>query len=502
MKYNNLLAICILTAAVLVVIANSFYITQLTISDSDPSTYVVIPLLMLPVLAFFMLRKGTRIDVKRNDILVSVALFILFLALTIYLRVQFSYLFISFRIDMLLMPLVLTALVGALFGFSRVNDFRALFIYPAIASPALMFAVMPLNQAFAVANTEIVYHVIKLFVVNAAYMTPITISANGYSIGIGQTCVGIGALLALVFLLMPVAYFYEGTWVKRILWVLSGFALLVVFNVLRMMLITADWLAYGPSNSVLLIHEFVGILLFYASIIIIMLLAGRYGLVLPRPKKQRSVRMSGVQKAGVLVAAAIALACYLLSLSYSNAFYLSPSNMYARITFNVTNVAIDGFINGIGTGSNYSRFEFATPNGRGVALTLYNSTVNSTNPIVIYLTPPEGIVTRELIMNSTILGKYSYLSNSSIYSQAYELESNGSRLFMYHTVLPYALQNNSDTTAGVYVLLPEYLINESMGCRPRYDAFYTYAFNLFNYPAQQTRSRLDTAYCLGERLIG
>ena len=58
------------TALLILVIVCSILISQFYISDSDASTYVIMPLLMLPLFALFMLKEkdALRPDVHRRDI--------------------------------------------------------------------------------------------------------------------------------------------------------------------------------------------------------------------------------------------------------------------------------------------------------------------------------------------------------------------------------------------------------------------------------------------------
>ena len=81
----------------IILLASSFYITPAGISDTDPSTYVVVPILMLPLFVLFTFKSEMEPKVKRKDILIGIALFAIFLSLTVVLRILFSFYFISFR---------------------------------------------------------------------------------------------------------------------------------------------------------------------------------------------------------------------------------------------------------------------------------------------------------------------------------------------------------------------------------------------------------------------
>ena len=272
MRYTGNTGIAILTIAILLLLVSSVYITKFEISDTDPSTYVIAPLLMLPVFSIFMLKNKASPRIGKKDLVIGAVTFAAFLLLILYLRFSLSFLFVSFRVDLLLLPLAIAALVIILFGLENLGKFKALMIYALLASPAVLLPIIKAGGGFTVFNTVIVYGLIKPFVSGIAYSAPITIRAGTYSIGIGQTCVSLGIFVAMALFMIPVAYFYKGRARAKILWVASGVLLLFVLNVARMLGIAYYWLAYGPSSTVLLVHTFIGSLLFYLAIIAMLLL--------------------------------------------------------------------------------------------------------------------------------------------------------------------------------------------------------------------------------------
>lgn len=133
-KYGRNIAMAVFLAAIVIVLATSFFVTPLTISDSDPSTYVIVPLLMLPLFALFTIKTNPIPKVSRKDIAVGSALFALYIIITLALRFTLSFEFISYRIDLLLLPIAIAALAALTFGLENVPKFKGVLLYALLAS--------------------------------------------------------------------------------------------------------------------------------------------------------------------------------------------------------------------------------------------------------------------------------------------------------------------------------------------------------------------------------
>ena len=164
MVYDRRFGIVIFTILVIVALLNTLYITPLTISDTDFTTYIVVPLLMLPLFAFFMLKEKMVPDVRKRDLLIGTILFVILFVLTVLLRSDLSYLFTSLHIDMLLFPLMIGSLAILLFGFRNIGRFKAIMIYALFVSPTLLLWLSSANTGFVVDNTLVIYGIISVVV--------------------------------------------------------------------------------------------------------------------------------------------------------------------------------------------------------------------------------------------------------------------------------------------------------------------------------------------------
>ena len=275
MKYNKNLAFLIFAVLIGISIFYSFYFTPLTISDTDPSTYVVISIIMLPIFAFLFIKNDIKIDVKKRDIIYGVFFFLIAVFLTIILNFYFSYSFLSYRVDLIIFPFMIFSIFSLLFGIKNLKKIIPIVIYVILSSSLIMLFLILQNQTFTIINTKIVYSIVSIFFKNATYLPPITILANNYHIGIGESCVGLGILLAIMFLIAPIAYFYNGSLKKKILWFIFGVVIVLLLNIFRMSLIALIWIFYGPTQALSIFHSFAGIFIFYISIILILILSSK-----------------------------------------------------------------------------------------------------------------------------------------------------------------------------------------------------------------------------------
>lgn len=503
MRYDKYFGVIVFAILIMLAIATSLYITPLSISDSDPSTYVIVPILMLPLFALFMAKERIRPEVRAKDILLGISAFVLLVAFTIYLRFEFSYLFLSYRLDMLLFPLLILSFAFLLFGSGNIGRFKAIAIYSILASPLLLTPFIAANQGFAVFNTMAVYSVARLFIHNLAYIAPITIAANGHQLGIGQTCVGVGVLIGIVFFLLPIAYLYKGGVGRKALWVFSGVLLLFLLNYMRMLGITLGWIIYGPSEAILGIHLFAGILLFYLSIIVIILIAGRYGLVIGSGRRERRARSSRSTygAVGVVVAVLIGFAYFAFTYNYSTASYTSPIYLNRDLSPQFTNQTVAQMIPSLINGSGYNA-SLWLQTGNSVAVFIWGKGISQSSPLIAYVAYPNASVESGLLSRNTLLGSLNFIDGRGFSGRVYDLESNGTGFVVYDTRLPYVLPGEqASSELSVYLVLPSGEVTGS--CGGGYGIAYTYALNAFN-PSMYNKTvgaKLLSAYCELDRLI-
>ncbi|MCL5427679.1 MAG: exosortase/archaeosortase family protein [Candidatus Marsarchaeota archaeon] len=495
---NGKLGVVLLAVLIAVALIASLYSTQFTISDTDPTTYVIIPMLMLPVFALFYAKRSIRPAVGRRDIIAGLLLFLALVLATGYLRVGLSYLFASYNIDMLLFPLLIASFVVLIFGLGNLRRFWLLMLYSVFASPLLLMPIIGINPWFASVNTQIVYGVLGPFLHNATYSAPITIVANGYRIGIGESCIGVGLLIAIVLLLVPIAYLYGGSIRRRAMWVASGLGLFFLLNVFRMLLIAGLWVSGGPNDALALFHSFAGMLLFYAVVIIMILASFLYGIGIEPAKRKRQRRGdagSPYSPAAVALAAIVAIAYLLLGTSQYNALRVSPYAVAASGVPAGAMLHLDSVL----SNTTYLYGTVINSSGSSLVMRLYNKTnssVTTTSPILLYASfgNASGAVPR--FVNSTAADRLSFINAYGIRQDVYYVVSGGVPFIFYSAAAPYVM-NSTYSVLTFYAVVPANDMSTAK-CSANYAYLYSSIFNDMNlrfYNATAVRD-MSTGACI------
>ncbi len=327
------IGISALLAGFLLASINSIAITGLNISDSNPSTYIIAVMLMLLVAIGFSIKYAPDPELKKSNIAIGLALMAVYLLILSYARGAMSFLFISYRIDALLFPIILSSLITLIFGIRGLRRMKFLVIYSVFASPLLLLPTFQLSPPFTAFNAYVVFDTLKAIGIPVLKSNLTIIAPSSAQISIAQTCADIGAFIALVMFLLPIAYFYSGRMINKLKWIISGVALMLALNVLRMFGVAVVWAYYGIGAAIGTIHLFIGEVLFDIAIIAMILVSGRYGLTIhANVKKRRGItkreRGTHVLEKGTV---RIAMAVFALAVAFGSVAYFA-SAPYAKLT--------------------------------------------------------------------------------------------------------------------------------------------------------------------------
>ncbi|MEM0146877.1 MAG: exosortase/archaeosortase family protein [Candidatus Micrarchaeaceae archaeon] len=496
--------VVVFALAVFIITVSAYLATPLEILDTNPSTYVVVPLLMLPIFALLMYKERMVPKTDKKSVLIAVSLFVLFIIALLSLRFWLSFEFISFSVYFLIFPLAITSFAIAIFGTRNIGKFKYMLLYSIFASPAVIWPILRLDPSLANANTLLIFSLLKPIVHGIRYIAPISIGTANSLIGIGQTCISTGVFVAVMFFLLPLAYFYNGKISRKIIWLTSGVALLLLLNFLRMFSITYFWLAYGPNQELALIHEFIGSILFYITIIVMLLIAGKFGLSVvkissnsrkPRKKASHNARVYAMALVMVLV---FAIMYMLLTLNYSTAFEIQATALANETRFNPNNMGITKSISTALLAKGFKNIYARTVDG--ISFLAWNSTINASDPLLLYLTEPGLGTTAGILKNNTLKAKTYFFDKNGTSSELFDIISNGTEFFIYYTRVAFVSNNDTSEIANAYVVVPSYLV-KTQTCNA-YDKVYTYAYNLFN-PALYNKTEMSkgiSAYCIATKM--
>jgi exosortase/archaeosortase family protein len=326
------LFIAVLISTIIIISRANFLIL-----DTDPSTYVIVVMLMVFALIAFSIKEELKLNKNRNYFIFGVIIFIAYILLLSYARVSMSFAFSSFGINALLLSIPIISFIIILFGKYGAKKLWPIAAYYIFASPLLLMPLLLQNGMFARVNADFVYYSLKTLGVPVS-LNGITIaSQSSTSISIASTCAPLGAFVALVMFLIPVAYLYNGGKGRKVLWITSGVALMLLFNFIRMFSIAYAWSYYGITQAVSTFHIFAGQILFYAAIIIMLLVASRYGMKFPaanRKRKKAAHAIKSIKEVGYGFAIVLILSfvAFIFSIPYLRASYISPTLFYNNIS--------------------------------------------------------------------------------------------------------------------------------------------------------------------------
>ena len=260
--------------------AATIAMTGPSILDMNPASYIIVVMLMGIMFIFFTLKDPSPVESSDYGLIAAAVVFIIYIMLLSFARGLLSFEFISYRIDALLLPLFLISLVLAVAGMKGIKRFAPVTAYLIFASPVLLMSVLSLNGWLSSFSAGAVYSVLKATGAQVVQSGLQIIAPSGQAISIASSGVPIGTFVALLMLLVPVSYLYGGKPIRKILWLVCGMVMFFVFNLIRMALIAIAWAYSNLGSAVATFHTFGGAVIFYATIVIMLLVYGKFGLTL------------------------------------------------------------------------------------------------------------------------------------------------------------------------------------------------------------------------------
>lgn len=428
-KQNMWMGIIVLLITVAIATANSIGITKFNIMDTNPTTYIIVVILMIFLFILFSVKEDLHLEYKKTNIVYGFLLITFFFVITSILRGSLSFLFASYRVDALLFPLILLSLIITLFGRKGVVKLKWLIVYSAFASPILMLPFIGLNNFFVEMNASFVYSVLSLIGL-PIIKNGLMISAPSTStITIAETCADIGAFIGLIMFLLPIFYLFEGKLKKKILWISSAVLLLLLLNFLRMLFISLEWIYNGIGSAVSIFHIFAGQIMFDAVIVIMIIFAYKYGLKFPskhtlisKRKRRKDKRTDVKIYYSIAAALVIAIISFVITYPYHNMINISNNNFYNK-NINSTNQTMSLIYLASIKSKNSYIYSLGSINNKSIGFSVVNKTTNNMEYIVTAANgypDPSSLITNKtnargyitILQNGLVIHSYIILSNS------------------------------------------------------------------------------------------
>ncbi len=494
---SSITAVAVLFAAFFIAAYNSLSVTSLSISDSDPAGYVIVPMLMLFVFILFSIKERLSISYKPRNIAYGAALAAVYFVVYAYANVSLSFLFETYRIDALMFPVLLSAFAVMLFGTSGLNRLKPAIIYSVFASPLLLMPLLNLSGAWTNFNAYAVFGVLKAFGIPVLRHGIIIAGASGSQISIASTCADIGAFIGMFLFLIPIAYVYYGKLGKKVLWVVFGMLLLFAFNIARMSLIAAVWAYSGTSAALNLVHLFVGQFLFDITLIAMILLAPKFSMYLnSRGVKHnhvstgRNIRQIGTpekHKAIYIIPVAavfvLAILVFVFTLPLHAYDYVSPFR-FSYASSNSINSSIISSYDLIALDSGYSMRSLAFKGGAELFGVYTTNDINTTTNRYLFINTSLGpkIPKIDLAALGDIYEHREIATDSGISINSYVTNANGKIFQLNYVSKPNKVFGNYTVANMEYVSLINSTgeVESCPGIKPSITEVYTLIYNALN----------------------
>ena len=154
--------------------------------------------------------------------------------------------------------------------------------------PLPQFLLRELSQSLQLISSQLGVWIIRLFDISV-FLEGNVIDLGSYKLQVVEACSGLRYLFPLMVLGFLAAYFFQGSWWKRAVIVLSTIPMTIVINSLRIGLIGVTVEHWGPAMAEGILHDFEGWIMFMLCIALLigeMTLLARIG---PKPESLRAV---------------------------------------------------------------------------------------------------------------------------------------------------------------------------------------------------------------------
>lgn len=232
------------------------------------------------------------------------------------------------RVDLLGLPLFVAGAIALLYGIRQLWNVRFAILFLFLAWPVPYLAVMTDAMNASVEATVVALAAISRVLPLA---TPVGGSEGLFAIGSGDdsitvaiasACSGVNSVVGFGLAATGLSAVLHGRLGSRIAWLVVGLAVTWVLNVLRIETIFATGALVSPRVALTVLHPVAGLIVFNLGLVIMLLLAPRFGLhlTLGKPGPGRTPSRTEPQGRATLVTVSVVAAAALL-LATVNASY-------------------------------------------------------------------------------------------------------------------------------------------------------------------------------------
>ncbi|HEV2310381.1 MAG TPA: exosortase/archaeosortase family protein, partial [Acidimicrobiia bacterium] len=275
-----------------VVVAYHYSLSTLfrTLQSDTPLAYLGLVPVMALGLAAVLSRpdpKEPAIHDRQVDYIVGIPLLVASLAIDIVLPVHLSSMFWIWRVDLLALPLFVAGSIALLFGVRTLWRGRIPIAFLFLAWPLPYTSLLTSQlQSFTNATVSAVKVALKALPVAKALpgsdgtLFSITHGHKAFPVSVASACSGVNGLVGYGLVAVAFLAIVKGGFLRKIIWLLTGLALIWLLNVGRIVAIFAAGHAWGEKVAIDALHPYLGLVTFGIGVLVMLLLMCRFGLAI------------------------------------------------------------------------------------------------------------------------------------------------------------------------------------------------------------------------------
>jgi len=262
-----------------------------TLKEQTPLAYLgLVPIIAL-LLAAAMVRPAAGeppIHDRQVDYILGVPMLLGALSLDIFMPIRMSTLFWLYRVDLLALPLFTAGTITILFGVRTLWRLRIAVAFLILAWP-LPYTTMLLNTLSLFTNSTLgglaflLHHVEHL-------ATPVPSQGQGvflvkhgsssFPVSVVSACSGVNGVVGYLLISMAFLTLVIGGWIRKMLWLSLGLALVWGSNVVRIFMILFAGHTFGRQFAIDILHPVLGLVVFNIVVVAMVIGMRPFGLVM------------------------------------------------------------------------------------------------------------------------------------------------------------------------------------------------------------------------------
>jgi len=278
----------VLIASVLVAYNYSLSTLLQTADQQTPLAYIsLVPAIALALAAIRArpARPEPPIHDRHVDYTIGIPLILTAVAINELLPARMSAMFWVYRIDLLTLPIFVAGAVAIIFG-TRVlwrQKLAILFLFLAWPYPYQRVLLGVLN-AFTAVTLIGVRHVVAWFHLakpaSSLDNTLFVVTHHGqtFALSVVTACSGVNGVVGFLLIGSAFAAVVKGPFIRKMLWLVGGMALLMLINLGRIAFIFYAGKQWGESVAINVFHPFIGLVTFSVGVLIMILLIKPLGM--------------------------------------------------------------------------------------------------------------------------------------------------------------------------------------------------------------------------------